>query len=485
MIDFRELRRNKQKLIYLLSDPREDSILCYVGQTNSASRFASHMARTFDEQLNDASAKAKAIWIADLRDAGLDFLIYPLEICDNSVAHLREWEWIGRMEVSPFHILTNSIIDRAIGAAVVGDLSFPSPPAIKRNCLTFIKGLTEVYAHFSNRGEPPPNVVTGYKLLREKVPLTVSGEEFLAATLSTSTDFWKLRLGEVNWRILSKGATGSYVADEVHPDTHAPFVVELTSYVPWALTQQGVTSPDQIRTQSCLQIVSLEESHRHQSSVSDKLPSKPAMQGHPLEQADLQSKVRPSLRPSIASDAVPKSPHAVSGAKTVLPKLPSSEPTMNSSEATLRKLERWSTRINDPSSDVRKEAAEVLTALASEDPTLAEKCVHSLQQYIHENRYSDLFWALSAVTELPNRVIWKSSQLVVTVATAPLAEELDAVRVGEFFLKLTESNELAKREELLKLVVERAKFALSLEHHGGRRDFMKVVDWAEDNGLEV
>lgn len=388
--------------------------------------------------------------------------------------------------MSPFHILTNnSVIDRAIGAAVVGDFSFPAPPGIKRNRLTTIRSFTEVYAHFSNRGEPPPNVVIGYKLLREKVALTVSGEEFEAATLSTTTDFWKLRLGEVNWQILSKGAIGNYVADEVHPDTRAPVAVELTSYVPWALAQQGVTSHDQLRTQSCLQIVALEKNQRNQFKVSDEQFGRPPMQEHPLKQADLQSKVRPLLRSLIASGAATKSPPGDDGIRTFLTQSPSSEPRMNLPEATLRKMERWSARINDLSSDVRREAAEVLRGLASEEPALAEKCVQSLQQYIHEDKYSDLFWVLSAVAELPNRVIWRNAQLVATVASAPLAEELDAVRVSEFFLKLTEGNELAKRKELSKLVVERAKFALSLEHHGGRRDFMKVVDWAEDNGLEV
>ena len=115
---------------------------------------------------------------------------------------------------------------------------------------------------------------------------------------------------------------------------------------------------------------------------------------------------------------------------------------------------------------------------------LAEECVQALQTYIQENRYNDLFAALSAVGDLPVPVIWKFPQLINVVAKAPLTDELDAVRVGEFFLMLIEGNGLAGRKEDLRLVIERARFGLSLGHHGGRRDFMKVVDWAEDNGFD-
>lgn len=484
MIDFKELKRSRQKLIYLLSDPRDDILFCYVGQTNSSSRFAAHMATSVLRQIDDSSAKAKLAWIADLRESGLEFLIYPLEICDDSVSNIREWEWIGRAEVSPFHIPTNSLIDRAIGAAVIGDQAFPPLPGAKPNRMALIKALTEVYAHFASRGAPPDNVVTGYKLLREKVATTVTEEQFEVATQLTATEFWKSNLGPKSWHILSIGAVGNYIEDDVRTDPCMPVAVQLTSYVPWSLVQRGTTSPEQLRVKSRTDFINTSRSKTQVSSATTVHSGKCALRGPPFTESEL----RPLRSSKAQAKAVPRGMDSSatdgSGQKVPFAQPPRLERNMSSSELTLRKFDRWSSRINDPSRDVRREATEILSTLAAEEPMLADKCVHALQAYIQVNTYRDLFHALSAVAELPISVIREHPTLISTVASVPLADKFDAARVGEFFLKLTEGTDLTKNKDDLKLVIERAKFGLSLEHHGGRSEFMKVVDWAEDNGFE-
>ncbi|MBK8890566.1 MAG: hypothetical protein IPN75_09285 [Dechloromonas sp.] len=484
MIDFKELKRNKQKLIYLLSDPRDDVLFCYVGQTNSSSRFAAHMTRSVEKQLSDASATAKISWIADLRERCLELLIYPLEICDDSIAHIREWEWIGRAEVSPFHILTNGLIDRAIGAAVVGNQSFPALPGMKPNRLALIEKIVEIYVHFTNRIAPPEGVITGYKLLREKIATVVTADQFDAASRATATEFWKSNLGLINWHILSIGAVGNYIENDVRPDPSMPISVLLTNYVPWSLTQQGTISPEQLRIKSRNEFINGLRNTTQAASASEAHLGKCSLQDFPFTESDL----RPP-RPSKAPVRTPSREIHTSATGEDWQHFSSNKPhplgnNMSPSELVLRKFERWSARLDDSSYEVRKEAADVMSTLATEQPMLAEKCVQALQAYIQENRYGHLFAALSAVAFLPVNVIWKNPQLINVVASAPLTEELDAERVGDFFLQLIEGNGLARRKEYLKLVIDRARFALSLGHQGGRVQFMKVIDWAEDHGFD-
>lgn len=159
---------------------------------------------------------------------------------------------------------------------------------------------------------------------------------------------------------------------------------------------------------------------------------------------------------------------------------------MSTLAASLKKLERWSERLNDESSDVRQEALKVVRQIAETEATLTERSLNTLALYISENRYGDvsfnLFRALNEVRALPPQVILKSPKLLDAVLKAPFVNVFDEETVASICLKIVECDELPRASPHLQAMIEKSKSALLT---GGRRDFMKIVDWAEDNHVQM
>lgn len=159
---------------------------------------------------------------------------------------------------------------------------------------------------------------------------------------------------------------------------------------------------------------------------------------------------------------------------------------MSTLAASLKKFERWAGRLNDDSSDVRREALSIVGQIAQAEGTLAERSLNTLALYISENRYGDesfdLFWALDVVCVLPPQLVLKCPKLLDAVLKAPLVSSSDAEVMARICLKIVESDELPRASTHLQAIIEKSKSALLT---GGRRDFMKIVDWAEDNDVQM
>ena len=140
--DWEELKRKREKIIYLLTDPRPDRIYCYVGQTNNIQRFKTHFRR------DRWRPTPKRIWIDQLLNIGLTPVVHVLETCAETLANERETYWTRVFELSPFHILVNGYLERigSFGA----DLSQAQAPSAGRKAsvvadVGFIIDLTQAY----------------------------------------------------------------------------------------------------------------------------------------------------------------------------------------------------------------------------------------------------------------------------------------------------------------------------------------------------
>lgn len=243
--DFEELRSKSKVAIYLLSDPRADNINCYVGQTNNKRRFNDHMARTKQQQSNDTSAAPKKEWISELRELNIEFNVDVLEVCDSEDANFREWYWIGSFEESPFHILTNSILDRAIGAAISQRPCETPSQRRKKGWVAMVSTLNEIYAHVVGQKIGPHSFLEGYRLLGEKHQVKDNISDHVLHELSG--DYWNQLLGAGNLRLFIEGKIGGYVAEEMQRDPNCTLKIVFTDYIPWHLKKAGFSSPSALR----------------------------------------------------------------------------------------------------------------------------------------------------------------------------------------------------------------------------------------------
>lgn len=162
---------------------------------------------------------------------------------------------------------------------------------------------------------------------------------------------------------------------------------------------------------------------------------------------------------------------------------------MDTLAASTKTLERWSGRLNDKSSDVRKEALKTVGQIAETESCLAITSLNTLASFISENKYGedcgDALYALWAIQEMPPQLILKSPQLVWAILEAPLEHAYNANAVARILLELVESGGVSRVGSFLKDIIQKSKSSTLLAHQGGRRDFMKIVDWAEDNDVHV
>lgn len=162
---------------------------------------------------------------------------------------------------------------------------------------------------------------------------------------------------------------------------------------------------------------------------------------------------------------------------------------MSTLAASLKKFERWSGRLNDESSGVRNEALKIVGQIAEAEAALAARSLNTLAAYIRENKYANesgnMYWALDVVDDLPCQLVSKNPLLLDALVNVPLTDSTDAGVVGRILIKIVESDELPRASSHLQDIIQRSKSGLLLAHQGGRRDFMKIVDWAEDNDVHV
>lgn len=162
---------------------------------------------------------------------------------------------------------------------------------------------------------------------------------------------------------------------------------------------------------------------------------------------------------------------------------------MSTLAASTKKLEKWSGRLNDKSSNVRREALKTVGQIAQTEPLLAITSLNTLALFVSEDKYSkdsnDVAYALWAIQDMPPHLILKSPQLVGALIEAPLKYDYNASVIANIFLALVKSSQLSVDSNFLQDIIRKSKSSTLLPHQGGRRDFMKIVDWADDNDAHV
>lgn len=92
-------------VIYALSDPRNPSVIRYIGQTvrSLAIRASDHVTNAWKHP-----SLAKSRWIRELIDTHMYPKIWPLEVCDTSNSFARELYWVRFFK--PLGLLANGIV---------------------------------------------------------------------------------------------------------------------------------------------------------------------------------------------------------------------------------------------------------------------------------------------------------------------------------------------------------------------------------------
>lgn len=397
-LNFSALKREGKKLIYLLCDPRDDVLFSYVGQTDDPSRFERHMWRNKSSWDWNNSADAKREWVADLRERELDFLVFGLEICAKECADDIERAWIGRFELSPFHILTNSLYDRALGAEIASQPGFAFPrhlPGMKPGRLAYIERLVEVYVNLQSRPNLPRTFQSGYRLLRQKAVTQVLEEEYAEASECSPVEYWANQFSAINNTLLAVGTSGQYTAESLPRDPERPFVVELSDYIPWILKEEGLT-PEMLRQHAVNRRRSEEMAEPMAvRSSADAGPMAPFRLKWPPKRGSEQttsqvvsrSETKRSGDESAWSEPEKKNNCCVHPTESLPGDFRASNVDMEQAPMNMdrRKFDRWLQRLGDPSSAVRAEAAERVAEIGSVSPQLTNAAIAALVQYIRSD----------------------------------------------------------------------------------------------------
>lgn len=192
-LDYHELRVRDKKIIYILHDPRPNDLRCYIGQTNNVKRFPEHYRQSGPPEY-DTAARAKREWIRNLRSNEFYFRASLLEVCEAQRANDREMYWIGTYEESPFHILCNSVVDRAEACMKHGSASAPPLHPQKPGMVCEVASLDEVSSHWP-------------RLIRNKIAKHTV--ETLPSAKS-NREIWKHLLAPNEFTALTSGLAGRY-----------------------------------------------------------------------------------------------------------------------------------------------------------------------------------------------------------------------------------------------------------------------------------
>lgn len=191
-------------------DPRPDQIYCYIGQTNSADRFKSHLRR--DKWI----LTPKRIWIDQLLDHGLTPEIHLLETCSELEANTRENYWTRIFEYSPMHILVNGYLERFSADSAQVHHVLPPTVGCKKGVLadlSFIIDLTYSYNIW----------------LMKKVAISAHHPSDIDITVP-SWKYWEAKLGGREFQIV----------DARSGNLQHPFITQ----VPEQCVVVGLTAPD-------------------------------------------------------------------------------------------------------------------------------------------------------------------------------------------------------------------------------------------------
>lgn len=231
-IDWQLLKEQDQKLIYMLSDPRPDKILCYIGQTNTAKRFKQHIGQARQKLIYWPDfAKPRLMWLSDILAHDLQPTIHILQVVESINADYVELLWIGLLENSPLHILVNGLDTRSTGATLI-PLNLPIPTFnIKQGVIAKIDWLQEYWLGHHLRLEGYST--EGNCLLRHEVETRISDNSFQKILGMTITEYCLENLGETNFNNLITGMKRAYKRSSVCQCPNNPIEVRFSSYVPW------------------------------------------------------------------------------------------------------------------------------------------------------------------------------------------------------------------------------------------------------------
>lgn len=164
----------------------------------------------------------------------------------------------------------------------------------------------------------------------------------------------------------------------------------------------------------------------------------------------------------------------------------------------VRDMARWQQRLTDINDCVRTDAAEELAKIASAHPDLADECCASLLRYIedvlsHEAggyRHSGALWALAH--HLSPNILTRHEGLLLAAMKLPTTERIVAesmmslgwslIRGGRHMLDLQDFI-LPIDHAAIPALLAATLAVLREEHQGGRSKALRIIDWAEDQGL--
>lgn len=165
----------------------------------------------------------------------------------------------------------------------------------------------------------------------------------------------------------------------------------------------------------------------------------------------------------------------------------------------LRTMARWTPRLQDLSYQVRVEAVTQLVAVANEHPAARQECLASLLTYFRDtlprDRYrDDAHGALHALKDLDIQILASQEELLLAALDAPVDFFAESAALMSLAWSLLGDSAghlgrtphgLAPDHPAVPRMLEAARAAQASEHHGGRCDALKILDWAEDHGLPL
>lgn len=238
-INWAEIKRNGQVIIYMISDPRPDEIRCYIGQTISKNRFSQHVSDARRSRIHWPSySEPRLSWLSEILGLGLEPKIDVLQTVNAEDANYIELLWIGLMEHSPFHILVNGLDTRSTGSSLVPlEVTIPGFNTKKRR-IARIEFLQEYWlGHWSPIDEFSAE---GNCLIRHEINELTSEdliENLLAMTLE---QYYLETVGPENLNNILIGMKKAYKRKDIRTSLPNLIEVRFSSYVPLRYKQNGI-----------------------------------------------------------------------------------------------------------------------------------------------------------------------------------------------------------------------------------------------------
>lgn len=166
---------------------------------------------------------------------------------------------------------------------------------------------------------------------------------------------------------------------------------------------------------------------------------------------------------------------------------------MPNSPTLQKKMNRWISRFDDKSADVRKEAVSVMITVANDNTELRTTALNALAKHlsklISERKADDLelYLCIREIENLEGTILFEDSELWNSYRNTSMT---DGDVAHSVMRKLWSHIERDMTPPTNKVAISIASFAQSALNitptsgsRDGRRDALKISDWAEDNGL--